>query len=407
MESAYIQLLRDWEQRIGRPAIYANLDRLFPQYAFRRLSQNGPRDHWASRYKLDGSLPRRRNAEKTVVYQSDMTFREQGEWSSGIGVIDKLMQDNGLGTVFEAFAYVDNMFDLDMPRPDSRQVVSYQRAIDRRKVLLEGLRDYFSPALRDMSDHNAGKVRSYLRRRGFTPDRVEAFGFGFVPSWSEVMHRFTVRMDYTLEEFEAACGVRNYEGKTNVGRIYTLAIPYVSHGEIRGFLFRRVGEGSGPKYMATRDLDRKSSFFNMPAGQVDGTLTVVEGEFDALAATTAGYPAVVAIGGSEIAGERRRQVEDAMKRGVGKIILCLDLDADEETGAADFASRHAHLMHSIHTIKDVDPDFEEIYVAVFDAPTDPDEYIREKGSVAFGVLLRSAVPYWQYLYEYNVSGRPL
>ena len=57
-------------------------------------------------------------------------------------------------------------------------------------------------------------------------------------------------------------------------------------------------------------------------------------------------------------------------------------------------------MRSIHTIKDVDFDFEDIYVASFPEPSDPDEYIRINGVEAFKNLLKDAVPYWRYLFDY-------
>ena len=62
-------------------------------------------------------------------------------------------------------------------------------------------------------------------------------------------------------------------------------------------------------------------------------------------------------------------------------------------------------MKSVHTIKDVDPSFEEIYIASFETPLDPDQYIRENGAEAFRKLFEAAVPYWKYDYDYHVSMR--
>jgi len=400
MDQDYIQILREWENTIGRPAIYENLDRIFPEYAFRRLQPHTPKDHWASRYKLDLSLPKKRNAEKTVVYRSDMTFREQGEWSDGIGAVDKIMQDKGLTNVFEVFSLVDMMFSLDMPRPDSKKVAERRSRNMARCKLLSSMNDYFKAALWDGGSRKAGSVRGYLRSRGFTNEQIRDLDFGFVPPWNEVIRHFTLKEKHSLEDFEEACGVRNSDGQTAVGSIFTLAIPYVCAGEIRGFLFRRTGEWDGPKYLANRGLDRKSRFFNIPEQLTDGNLIVVEGEIDALKATSVNAGTVVSIGGSEISGERRKQIEDAIRRGASRITLCLDLDADRETGEADFAARHEHIMKSVHTIKDVVPSFEDIYVASLPEPSDPDQFIRERGADAFKDVISSARPYWAYLYDY-------
>ncbi len=403
MDQDYIQILREWQDTIGRPAIYENLDRIFPEYAFRRLQPHTPKDHWASRYKMDLTLPKKRNAEKTVVYRSDMTFREQGEWSDGISTVDKLMQDKGLTSVYDAFILVDQMFSLDMPRPDSKKVVEMRARSTARRKLLCSMRDYFKAALQDSTDRKAGSVRSYLRSRGFTNEQIRDLDFGFVPSWNEVIRHFTLKEKYSIEDFEEACGVRNSDGQTAVGSIFTLAIPYVCGGEIRGFLFRRTGERDGPKYLANRGLDRKGRFFNIPEKLSDGDVVVVEGELDALKATSVKAGTVVSIGGSEISGDRRKQVEDAFRRGVTRITLCLDLDVDRETGEADNAARHEHLMRSVHTIKDVAPSFEEIYVASLPEPTDPDQFIRERGAAAFKTVLQEAKPYWKYLNDYMES----
>lgn len=404
MDQDYLDILREWQRTIGRPAIYANLDHLFPEYAFQRRQKGTDRDHWASRYKLDLTLPRKRSAEKTVVYQGDMRFREQGEWDSSVDVLQKLMDDHGFTTVHEAFSYVDRMFDLGMPTPTSAEVNLYRSRRRRSRELLLEMKEYFQDALWDMSSRNAGRVRSYLSSvRGFPAEKSRALGFGFVPSWNDVIGHFTRKRGYSLEEIDSVCGVRSPEGKTAVGSVYTLAIPYESAGVLRGFLFRRVGEGDGPKYIANRDLDRKSAFFHISQDSAPKDIVVVEGEFDALTANARGVRDVVAIGGSELAGDRCAQVEDALsRRGVRRIVLCLDLDpAKDDPGQPNHEARYSHVMRSIHTIKDVDPSFEEIYVVRFPEISDPDEFLRKHGVGEFRKLLEAAVPYWEYVYDYN------
>ena len=84
-----------------------------------------------------------------------------------------------------------------------------------------------------------------------------------------------------------------------------------------------------------------------------------------------------------------------------KITLCLDLDSKKDSGEANIGARHSHIMKSVHTIKDVVPTFDEIYIASFDSPSDPDQFIRDNGVEAFKKLLNNAVPYWEYLYSYK------
>ena len=367
MTTEYLDILREWQTKVLKPCVYEHVDALFPAYQFRRMNPGGPKDHWASRYKMDKTIPKNKIAAKTVIYQSEMHFREQGEWSgSSIGILDFYMKENGIRSLYEAC-----------------------QALDAR--------------LNNSSD-KAQKTRSYLaKERGFTKEQISRLNLGFVPDWGTVMRFITQRKGYTIEELEAACEVRNAEGKTTVGKTHTLAIPYECAGVLKGFIFRKIENKEGPKYIASQELDRKSAFFNITADPDPKDIVVVEGEFDALKATAEGIENVVAIGGAEIAGERRSQVEDALsRRGVKKIILCLDLDAEKDAPSkAKTQQRHEHIMRSIHTIKDVDMDFEEIYVASFPEPSDPDEYIRTYGVEAFRDLLGRAVPYWEYLFDYK------
>ena len=405
MMTDYLEILREWQTKVLKPCVYEHVGELFPLYQFRRISPGDPkRDHWASRYKLDKSIPRNKNAEKTVIYLSEMHFREQGDWKgSSIGILDFYMQEYGIGSIYEACLALDGRFGLDMPRKDSPGIVARVQKKARNDALLEDLMGYFAWNLENNKTDKAQKVRSYLsRERGFTREQASRLNLGFVPDWSTVMRFVTQKKGYRIEELEAACEVRNSEGKTSVGKIHTLAIPYECAGVLKGFIFRRIGDGGGPKYIASQELDRKSAFFNITADPDPKDIVVVEGEFDALKATAEGIEHVVAIGGSEIAGERKSQVEDALfRRGVKKIILCLDLDAEKDNpSAAMTRQRHEHVMRSIHTIKEVDFDFEEIYIASFPEPSDPDEYIRTYGVEAFRDVLARAVPYWVYLFDY-------
>lgn len=394
---AYLDILREWEGRVADPAIYEHLDVLFPEFSFRRMQPGGPRDHWASRFKADLSLPKRRNAEKTVVYRSEMRFREQGEWSEGVRVMDRIMQDNGLATLYAAYVWADSMLGLGMPRPDSAEVSAAIARSEKRTQLLDTLQDYFRWNFLNNKSAKAASVRSYVcAERGFSMEEAVAFSLGFVPDWGRVV-RYVTDKGFTLDELDDACGVRAADGYTAVGKTHCLAVPYVCAGLLKGFLFRRTQPGDGPKYLASAELDRKSVFFNMPAAPPEGGIVIMEGEFDALKATAAGVVGAVAIGGSAIAGDRRRQVEDALGRGVKRITLCLDLDPDKESGAPNLEAFREHVLRSIHTIKDVDLSFEEIYVAVFPEASDPDEFIRARGGESFKALLANAVPYWKYL----------
>lgn len=405
MDRVYIDILSQWEDRVANPAIYERLDTLFPSFKFRRVNQGGSKDHWASRYKLDLSLPRYRVAEKTVVYRSDLRFREQGDWDNGISVIDMYVRDRGLTNIYEGYKEISREIGLAMPQPGDKAVVEATDKRARQATLLDTLIDYFCWNLENNKSAKAAATRTYLKKkRGFTMEDASRLCLGFVPDWDKVIRYITIEKHFPKEDLNEVCGVVNAENYTSVGKTHILSIPYECGGVVKGFLFRRIDDTKeGPKYLANADLDRKSVFFNIKADCDPKEIIVVEGEMDALKATSEGIDGVVAIGGSEIVGNRRNQIEDAFRRGVRKITLCLDLDTKKDSDDANFEARHSHIMKSVHTIKDVDPDFEEIYIASFKTPSDPDQFIREKGPEAFKKLLADAVPYWDYLFSYMKS----
>ena len=396
----YLEIVNRWERQTADPFIYEHLDTLLGRYQFKRMNPGGPKDHWASPFKIDGSAPRVKQLEKTVVYPGDMRLREQGDWDNPVGVVDLMRRDLGLESIFKVYEYLSERYCLDMPRLNSNEV---KVAVDRKSRVedaLKTLQDYFVWNLQNNDTDKASKVRGYLKnKRGFTKEQIEAIGFGFVPAWPTVVSYMTLKKGFSKEELDAACTVTNDEGRTSVGKIHTLAIPYVCGGELKGFQFRRVDSDEAPKYIVNSGLDRKSVFFNMPAGQVDA-IVVVEGEMDALCACANGLKNITAIGGSEISGDRRRQVEQALSAGVSKIYLCPDLDlmTDEEGNQKpNSAKRYRCVLKSIHTILDIALDFDGIYVVEFPEAADPDEYIRKHGADAFRTLLRNAKHWSKYL----------
>jgi DNA primase len=404
MEDAYLDILKDWERNVAFPALYVHLDEFFPPFQFRRKDVGGARDRWVSPYKMNMSLPKRHVQEKTVVQRSDMRFRENGEWHDGISVVDRIMQEMHLSSVYEVDKFIAERLSLTMPKPDSKEVAEAISKSRLRASLLDTLQGYFSWNLANNESRKATSVRQYLKKqRGFTSEQASSLGLGFVPDWNKVVRYVTIDKKFRLEDLDEVCGVRNPEGHSSVGTKHVLSIPYVCGGSLKGFIFRRVDEAAdGPKYIATPGLDRKSAFFNMPKSLTRKDIVVVEGEIDALKATAEGIPNVVAIGGSEISGDRRLQLEDAFRRGVERITLCLDLDPEkEDPSRGNLASRHQHLMRTLHTLKDVAPAFENVYVAPFAEPADPDEFIRGRGAYEFQELLSQALPYWTYLYRYK------
>ena len=397
MEDDYISTLREWERSTADPVIYENIDMLFPAYGFRRVNNGTEKDRWISPMKMDMTPPKRPNKEKTCVCLFDMRFHENGEWGDSVSIINKVMDDYNFGSVYEAYSFIADKFCLDMPRRSSLGPSS--RIAARKRKCLESLQDYFVWNLNNNKSAQCRTALEYLHGRGFSDSEIAARKFGFVPDWDKVEAYITApRMGFTKEEVDEWCKVRGENGKTTVGWLHVIAIPYRCGGDLKGFLFRACDPDVSPKYKANTNLDRKSVFFNMPE-QADDNIIIVEGEMDALTASAAGVSNVVAVGGSDISGERRKQVYDALSRGVKEFILCLDLDTDHE-GKPNHEKRYLATMKSVHTIKDISPKMENIRVVIFPYSCDPDEFIRKEGPDKFLKLVYNAPFWWDYVSGY-------
>ena len=141
----------------------------------------GPKDRWVSPLKIDLSRPKTPNREKTVVSSCDLKFREQGDWNNAVNVIDRIMEDYNLGSVFEVYRFVADRFHMDMPTSTGNWRQNPER--ECRNQLLSCLENYFVWNLENNRGAACRKARSYLEARGFTGDWIRILRFGFVPGW--------------------------------------------------------------------------------------------------------------------------------------------------------------------------------------------------------------------------------
>lgn len=387
----YLDILKQWKRDIADPVIFEHIDELFPAFGFVLVQEC-----WCSPLKMDLSRPQTPRRDKTVVSRADMRFREQGRWNDSVSVNDMLMSEYRLSSIYEVCRMVSDRFCIPMPSTSA-----YDGSRDRRQRVLAKLQDYFTWNIENNSGYACKAARRYLTEtRGFTDEWIRRLGIGFVPAWDKVVAAVaSPRNRITPEELDEACKVTSQDGYTSVGRDHVIAIPYRCGGELKGFLFRSVDPEVRPKYRANTSLERKSVFFNMPEDREPKDIIVVEGELDALTATAAGIANVVSIGGSEISKDRESQVFDALNRNTRRITLCLDLDTDKE-GRPNEEKWFACVKRSIHSIQDAKLDFDEIYIARFPTPSDPDEFIRSNGAEAFTELIRNAKPWHRVLSEH-------
>jgi DNA primase catalytic core len=217
---------------------------------------------------------------------------------------------------------------------------------------------------------NGNETLDYLKNRGYRAEEIEHMDLGFFPPQPELRAYLTGK-GYSKETIESLGFWVNGLGKTHV-----LVIPYRDPvGRIKGFIVRTLKQDIKPKYLFTAGVS-KDTLFNLHQARGQKTVIVTEGYLDALISTQREIKGTVAVGGACLT---RAQIETAVRYGVKGFILALDNDPAGQDGT----ERSILLLQSkgmlVYVVK-LPPEYK-----------DPDEYIHDKGILAFKEQVEKAV----------------
>lgn len=373
------------DQRIF-PAVYNSLDRVLPEYEFKREA-----DHWVSQsdLKVTGE---RGNKSKVYVYPDRPFFLK--DYTRGGKAITSYLQDSGhhpgITDWLSAVEYLAERAGIPLPSGTRNfETAERLRRETTRAEILEAANNLF---IESLGLDEASSIRAYIQGRGYGPyvraadalPQPESVKMELGYLHSQDLLRRTLRDDgYAADEITEAIKLNPAAGSTNC-----LTIPIRDPlGRIKGFAFRDINwqkdVSRNPKYVYSTGLERGSLLFSLRAIKADKDLVVVEGLLDALFARAKGLTNVVALGGTSL-GEA--QVRLALDHGAEKITLCLD---------GDTAGRQA-TQKAIDAIRAVSSDV-SIYVAALTAGfKDPDELIRAEGIDAFRAVMKKAKPWYRH-----------
>jgi len=205
-------------------------------------------------------------------------------------------------------------------RDESRRIMGLATAYFRR--MLTGHPD-------------AGRAQNYLRQRGVDGPTTEAYLLGFAPDERDGLVRHLTRHQVFLPLAERLGLIR--QGGGNFVDLFRNRLIFPIRdltGETVAFAGRILGEGN-PKYLNSPEspLYRKSSvLFGLHAAKQagrDSGIIVVEGYFDQLALTMAGFPNVVATCGTALTDGHIA----LLRRFTRTVYLMFDGDAAGQKGA--------------------------------------------------------------------------
>lgn len=290
------------------PSLFERVDRAFPEMGFQRY-----RGGWISPFKLNGERSHDGRRNKSVITpRLPQRVLEQG--GDSIDLISLYMERNNLSKPIDAIKALCSICGLTLPPMGDAE--SY-RLWQEKQERLERAASQMEAAL--YTDEGAATLNYLKEVRGYSDEFIKGGGFGFV----------TPSLVRELKEiFKDGSTFPN-----GVGSSHTLAIPFRTGGAIKGFIFRSINpDQTKQRYLylfLTKGASQKFYLFGLTGlrltgnGERDRDIIVVEGQIDALRASFAGLPNVVAGGGGEVS---REALQEAKRRGVKRVILLLDAD---------------------------------------------------------------------------------
>lgn len=308
------------------PALFPRVDVVFPEM---RLQQY--KGGWATTLKLDGSPSSPARKDKCVITRNHPTrILEQGGESKDL--LTLWMEHNNVTATFEAVEALSRQLGIAPPeRQSSEQWDKLCKEVEVREGHLSKMRK----AIQDPAQ--GAEVIEYLRtQRGYSDDyiaKLMEWGIGCLTP--EIASQMGDTLPRSVDP-----------------RKHQMAIPYYSGGRLYGFIFRDISGtlSGGDKYRFTYGLQKKANLFGLTGLKLSGnrekdrTLTIVEGQLDALHAQLCGMENVVATGGVALSEEA---LLEAKKRGVERVVLILDTEGDQAKDAQRDKDRERALM-TIH-----------------------------------------------------------
>ena len=248
--------------------------------------------------------------------------------------------------------------------------------------LLEKAADFYHQTLR--SGSSAGKVRSYLRGRGFDSETVEQFRIGYAPdAWDSLASHLGV----PAAKLEAAGLGRPGQrgGATDFFRDRVMFPVCDTNGAVVGFGGRMLPDGQQPKYKntpQTRLYDKSKVLYGLHMAKKHiveaDEIVVCEGYTDVVGCFRAGIPRAVATCGTALTDDHVK----LMTRFAKRIVIAFDAD-----GAGKAAADRFYAWEDRHNA--------EVFVAAMPEGADPGQ-LAEEDPAALTDAVAAAEPFLSY-----------
>jgi DNA primase len=256
---------------------------------------------------------------------------------------------------------------------------------ERLHKLLDRAAAYYARYLWDSSE--AAAAREYLAGRGLAEEVLRAFRVGYAPSAWDRMLLASRQAGFSEDELLATgLAQRSQQRKGSIYDRFRERIMFPladARGRVVGFGARAMRDNQPPKYLNTSEgevFHKGSQLFGIDrarrAAARAGSVVLVEGYTDVLAAHQAGLENAVGIMGTSLTDEQARELERTART------LVLALDAD---GAGQEAMLRAARVAGARSL--------ELRVVPLPEGSDPADLIARDGVEAVRERIASSVPF--------------
>ena len=336
------------------------------------------------------------HAEKTPSFSvnADRQFYHCFGCGAGGDVFSFLMQSEGLSFP-DAVRRLADRAGVDL---EERLLTDAEKAqLERRERLfnINSLAaDYYH---RNLMEHPQGEIaRQYLKKRGYGQKAAGEYRIGYALNDWEGLKNHLLRHQVDVEDARSLgllCEGKTGRGDYDMFRA-RLMFPIIDlSGRVVAFA-GRVLDDSKPKYINSPEspvYHKGEVLFGLyqarQAIRVSGDVLIVEGYFDQMALSRAGFAQAVATCGTALTPEHVRQ----LKRYAQRVILLFDQDS---------AGKQA-------TFRAMAPLQQEAVVAAaitLPSGDDPDSFLQREGSEAFAQCLAAARPVMELFMEDTLKG---
>ncbi|MDR3530527.1 MAG: DNA primase [Rhodopila sp.] len=294
-------------------------------------------------------------------------------------VITFVMQSQGL-SFMEAVGQLAAEAGLEVPKPTPEAAEAERRRLDLTGVL-EAVQVHYQ---RRLSLPQGRPARDYLLGRGLTEETIVRFGLGWAGDRGALTADMA-RQGIEIAQLAEAGLIRRDEETGRTFELFSHRVMFPirnRRGVIISFGGRILGAGQ-PKYVngpETSVFSKRRNLYGLDLARDGvrngGTLIVVEGYMDVIAAAQAGFTAAVAPLGTALTNE---QLEELWRVSPCPVV-CFDGDA----AGARAASRMMELALPMLTPE------RSLKFATLPAGDDPDSLVRKGGAPGFQAVLDAA-----------------